>query len=195
MDNYGFEARLRHLEHVLIGQQNAQLSKTAKDNLLKRVNNIHKELDTVYKNNKPIKSFIEKYDAHSKLLNPNTSTYSLEREILAPDVKLELLLTAQEDLEKFVQEVKQVKDLEYTVSGTEFDVVETLGPELSRLEVSHTDQIKQLNDITEQVSQFMKRYNGTVNTLSEIFISWDHILTNMETHVTSLERQKLNNII
>lgn len=60
-------------------------------------------------------------DAHSKLLNPNTSTYSLEREILAPDVKLELLLTAQEDLEKFVQEVKQVKDLEYTVSGTEFD--------------------------------------------------------------------------
>lgn len=60
MDNYGFEARLRHLEHVLIGQQNMQLSKTAKDNLLKRVNNIHKELDTVYKNNKPIKSFIEK---------------------------------------------------------------------------------------------------------------------------------------
>lgn len=41
-------------------------------------------------------------------------------------------------------------------------VVETLGPELSRLEVSHTDQIKELNDITEQVSQFMKRYNGTV---------------------------------
>jgi hypothetical protein len=45
----------------------------------------------------------------------------MEREILAPDVKLELLLTAQDDLEKFAQEVKQVKDLEYVVSGTEFD--------------------------------------------------------------------------
>lgn len=41
-------------------------------------------------------------------------------------------------------------------------VVEKLGPELSRLEVSHTDQITKLNDITEQVSQFMERYNGTV---------------------------------
>ncbi|GAA5808571.1 hypothetical protein MFLAVUS_001962 [Mucor flavus] len=195
MDEHGFEARLRHLEHVLIGQQNAQLSKPTKDNLLKRVSNIHKELDTVYKNNKPIKSFIEKYDVHSKLLNPNTSTYSLEREILAPDVKLELLLTAQDDLEKFAQEVKQVKDLEYVVSGTEFDVVEKLGPELSRLEVSHTDQITKLNDITEQVSQFMERYNGTVNTLSEIFISWDNILTNMETHVATIERQKINSSV
>lgn len=54
-------------------------------------------------------------------MNPSTSTYNLERETLAPDVKLELLLTAQDDLEKFAQEVKQVKDLEYVVSGTEFD--------------------------------------------------------------------------
>lgn len=45
----------------------------------------------------------------------------MEREILSPDVKLELLLTAQEDLEKFSQEVKQVKDLEYVVSGSEFN--------------------------------------------------------------------------
>lgn len=60
-------------------------------------------------------------DVHAKLLNPNTSTYTMEREILAPDVKLELLLTANDDLEKFAQEVKQVKDLEYVVSGSEFE--------------------------------------------------------------------------
>lgn len=114
----------------------------------------------------------------------------MEREILAPDVKLELLLTAQEDLEKFAQEVKQVKDLEYVVSGTEFDVIDTLGPKLSPLEVTHTEQVTELNNLTKQISQFMERYNGTVNTLSEIFISWDSILTNMETHITALERQK-----
>lgn len=43
-------------------------------------------------------------------------------------------------------------------------VVETLGPKLSALEVSHTDQVKNLNDITNQVSQFMERYNGTVSS-------------------------------
>ncbi|KAG2204344.1 hypothetical protein INT47_009386 [Mucor saturninus] len=192
MDEHGFESRLRHLEHVLVGQQTAQVSKLSKESILKRIETLHKELNSVYKNNKSIKDFIEKYDVHAKLLNPNTSTYNLERETLAPDVKLELLLTAQDDLEKFAQEVKQVKDLEYVVSGTEFDVIETLGPNLSKLEVSHTDQITNLNDITKEVSQFMERYNGTVNTLSEIFISWDNILTNMETHVAALEHQKLN---
>jgi hypothetical protein len=60
MDEHGFEARLRHLEHVLLGQQNSQYSKTTKENILKRVNIIQKELDSVYKNNKPIKDFVEK---------------------------------------------------------------------------------------------------------------------------------------
>ncbi|CAO0799388.1 unnamed protein product [Mucor circinelloides] len=189
MDEHGFEARLRHLEHVLLGQNNTQL-KGSNETLIKRVEALQKELDAVYKNNKPIRDFVTKYDVHAKLLNPNTSTYTMEREILAPDVKLELLLTANDDLEKFAQEVKQVKDLEYVVSGSEFEVIETLGPKLASLEVTHTDQISELNQITKQVSDFMERYNHTVNTLSEIFIQWDHILTNMESHVGALERQK-----
>lgn len=60
MDEHGFEARLRHLEHVLVGQQNAQLSKLGKESILKRIEGLYKELDSVYKNNKPIKEFIEK---------------------------------------------------------------------------------------------------------------------------------------
>lgn len=63
-------------------------------------------------------------DAHSKVLNPATSTFALEREVLAPEVKLELLLAAQEDLEKFAHEVKQIKDLEHVVSGSDFDGTE-----------------------------------------------------------------------
>ncbi|KAG2215197.1 hypothetical protein INT46_001473 [Mucor plumbeus] len=189
MDDHGFEARLRHLEHVLLGQNSTQ-PKGNNETLIKRVEAVQKGLETVYKNNKAIKDFVTKYDAHAKLLNPNTSTYTMEREILAPDVKLELLLTANDDLEKFAQEVKQVKDLEYVVSGAEFDVIETLGPKLAPLEVTHADQISELNQITKEVSDFMERYNHTVNTLSEIFIQWDHILTNMESHVSALERQK-----
>ncbi|OBZ88711.1 Dynactin subunit 3 [Choanephora cucurbitarum] len=190
MDEYGFESRLRHLEHILVGQQSHQLTKTTSDSIYKRLDAIQKELNSVYKNNKPVKEFVAKYDGHAKLLNPNSSTYNLERETLAPDVKLELLLAAQEDLEKFAQEVKQVKDLEYVVNGTDFDVIETLGPKLAPLEVTHADQVKELNDLTRQISQFMERYNGTINTLSEIFIQWDHILTNLETHITALEHEK-----
>lgn len=42
-------------------------------------------------------------------------------------------------------------------------VIETLGPKLAPLEVTHADQISELNQITKQVSEFMERYNHTVS--------------------------------
>lgn len=59
MDEHGFEARLRHLEHVLLGQNNTQ-PKGNSETLVKRVEALQKELDVVYKNNKPIRDFVTK---------------------------------------------------------------------------------------------------------------------------------------
>jgi hypothetical protein len=59
MDEHGFEARLRHLEHVLSGQQQSN-SLATNESILKRVGVIQKELNTVYKNNKNIKEFVGK---------------------------------------------------------------------------------------------------------------------------------------
>ncbi|EIE77774.1 hypothetical protein RO3G_02478 [Rhizopus delemar RA 99-880] len=194
MDEHGFEARLRHLEYILYGQQQQQ-NKSTNEVIIKRMELLRKELSSIYQNNKSIKYFIEKCnldDTHSKLLNPNTSTYSLERELLSTDVKIELLLAAQDDLKKFAQEVKQVKSLEHVVSGTELEVVDKLKPQLSSMDVIHVNQTKQLNQLTKEISDLMERYNKTVNTVSEIFIAWDNILTSMETHLTTLEHQKQN---
>lgn len=58
---------------------------------------------------------------HAKLLNPTNSTLEIEREILTPETKLELVLAAQDDLEKFASDVKQVKALETVVSGAEYE--------------------------------------------------------------------------
>ena len=60
MDEYGFESRLRHLEHILVGQQSHQLTKTTSDSIYKRLDAIQKELNSVYKNNKPVKEFVAK---------------------------------------------------------------------------------------------------------------------------------------
>ncbi|KAI9470109.1 MAG: hypothetical protein EXX96DRAFT_588824 [Benjaminiella poitrasii] len=189
-NEFGFETRLRYLEHVLLNQQQQQ-QQTDEESIVKRIQTLMKNVDTIYKSNKPIKDFITKYEAHANILNPNKSSFALERDILSPDVKLELVLSAQEDLERFAKEVKQVKDLEDVVSGKGFDVVESLQPTLSRLEGQHEGQMNELNQLTKQLTDFMERYNGMVNTLSEIFISWDHILTSMENHVSSLERTSL----
>lgn len=69
MDEHGFEARLRHLEHVLLGQNNTQL-KGSNETLIKRVEALQKELDAVYKNNKPIRDFVTKCKyGHMYILN------------------------------------------------------------------------------------------------------------------------------
>ncbi|KAI8377955.1 uncharacterized protein BYT42DRAFT_362914 [Radiomyces spectabilis] len=190
MDEHGFVARLRHLEHILVGQQVSHLSRDTQLTLLKRVHALKSELNNVYKNNKTLQAFMDKYDAHAKLLNPNESSLAMEHALLTPETKLELVLAAQDELETFAADIKQVKSLEHVVSGTEFEVVEKQGAELSCLEVAHAEQAKQLAITTQKLSSTMDTYNGVINTLSEIFISWDDILTTMETHVAALERQK-----
>ncbi|KAI9492068.1 hypothetical protein BDB00DRAFT_830059 [Zychaea mexicana] len=188
MDEHGFEARLRHLEHIVAGQTN--IPRSTKTSILKRIDDLKKELHTLYKSNKPIKEFIERYDAHAKLLDPADSTLAMERELLTTDTKLELVLAACDDLEKFAGQVRQVKSLEHVVSGSEYDALDTLGPQLAPLEAKHAEQAKELAEVTKKISVSMDNYNGIVNTLSEIFISWDDILSTMETHVTALERQR-----
>ncbi|KAI9306692.1 hypothetical protein BJ944DRAFT_152256, partial [Cunninghamella echinulata] len=186
MDQYGFETRLWHLEHILTGDQNIQISRLAIP-LFQRNQQLLKELNNIQKDNKLLKDFAAKYDPYAKLLNPVNSTYEIERELLQPETKLELIFAAYDDLEKFAAEVKQIKLLEHVINGDDFTAVEDLGPQLTPLEVYHEEQVKKLNDITTRVSKAMDTYNGIINTLSEIFIAWDDVLSTLENHVTALE--------
>lgn len=56
MDQYGFESRLRHLEHVVTGTDQHDTNAT----VLQRLERLQKELHTLYRNNKTIHDFIDK---------------------------------------------------------------------------------------------------------------------------------------
>lgn len=60
-------------------------------------------------------------EPHAKVLDPTDSSLALERELLTTDTKLELILAAYDDMERFASQVKQVKSLEHVVSGSEYD--------------------------------------------------------------------------
>lgn len=60
-------------------------------------------------------------EPHGKVLDPTDSSLALERELLTTDTKLELILAAYDDMERFASQVKQVKSLEHVVSGSEYD--------------------------------------------------------------------------
>ncbi|SAM06855.1 hypothetical protein [Absidia glauca] len=193
MDEYGFETRLRHLEYIIAAEQLDHLSRSTP--LTQRYGQLSKDLNVLYKNNKSLQDFADKYDPYAKLLNPVNSTYDMERELLQPETKLELVLTAYEDLERLANEVKQIKSLEHVVTGADFEAVEKLAPQLTPLELAHGEQARLLANLTARISQAMDNYNGTINTLSEIFIAWDDILSTMEQRVGQLENaQKVDTI-
>lgn len=64
MDDHGFEARLRHLEYILYGQQQQQ-NKSTNEVIIKRMELLRKELSSIYQNNKSIKYFIEKCNVYT----------------------------------------------------------------------------------------------------------------------------------
>ncbi|CAO3599648.1 unnamed protein product [Absidia cylindrospora] len=100
---------------------------------------------------------------YSKLLNPVNSTYDMERQLLQPETKMELVLAAYDDLERLANEVKQIKALEHVVNGSDFEAVEKLGPQLTPLELAHGEQAYQLANVTARISQAMDSYNGIVS--------------------------------
>lgn len=69
-------------------------------------------------------------EPHAKVLDPTDSSLALERELLTTDTKLELILAAYDDMERFASQVKQVKSLEHVVSGSEYDGKRRGGREL-----------------------------------------------------------------
>ncbi|ORZ09173.1 hypothetical protein BCR42DRAFT_484353 [Absidia repens] len=187
MDEFGFETRLRHLEHILAAEQLEHLTRSTQNTLIQRCGQLSKDLNVLYKNNKSLQDFANKYDPYSKLLNPVNSTYDMERQLLQPETKMELVLAAYDDLERLANEVKQIKALEHVVNGSDFEAVEKLGPQLTPLELAHGEQAYQLANVTARISQAMDSYNGIINTLSEIFIAWDDILSTMEQRIGQLE--------
>ncbi|KAI8071810.1 hypothetical protein BC940DRAFT_293795 [Gongronella butleri] len=184
MDTYGFDTRLRHLEHIVGSEKLGPDDAT----LVHQTHTLNKELQALYKANKHLQEFQQKYEPYHKLLNPTQSSLELERELLQPETKLELVLAAHDDMEQLAKTLQQVKQLEHVVNSKDYQHVDQLARELAPLEVAHSEQCHSLGKVTSDISSTMNQYNKLINTLSEIFIAWDDLLSSMEQHVSALEK-------
>ncbi|RUS32483.1 Alpha/Beta hydrolase protein [Jimgerdemannia flammicorona] len=110
------DSRLRHLEQLL---GTAKGTATAKDALLQRVDAVRRHLSTTLRDRKYILDLLEKYDVHAKTLDPAVSALAIEREILSPEAKVEIVIAAEAELTQFSDDLKQIKALEGVVSGVE----------------------------------------------------------------------------
>ncbi|KAF8928727.1 hypothetical protein EDD21DRAFT_415763 [Dissophora ornata] len=174
-----------HSHHSHHGNQHQ--SHQTPGSLSRRIQKIDASLWAATKERKPIDEFLQKYEA-SKLLS-NHGSHS-DRELLSLQAKTELILAAQGDLQKLAEESKEIQNLERCAEIGGLKNVEPQYPVLSKLETVHIEQCQEADKVSNKMNKLTDDYNSLINTLSEIFLSWDTLLTAAELKVSEVERSR-----
>jgi len=132
---------------------------------------------------------LEQYDQASSLVSPFVDNLALERKILTPEGKAEIVVASSEELERVADSLKDIGELQGIIDAPEFKGLEKLFSLITPIESKHVDQIAQSNKASARITHLLDRYNRITNTLSEIFITWDQMLTTIDVHISALERK------
>ncbi|KAK3831412.1 MAG: hypothetical protein JOS17DRAFT_144718 [Linnemannia elongata] len=163
-----------------------ELNAAAAGSLSRRIQKIETRLWAAAKERKPTEEFLQKYEA-SNLITPANGSHS-DRELLTLLAKTELILAAQEELLKLSEESKDIQNLQRCAEIGGLKNVESQYPILSKLETIHIEQCQESNIVSDRVNKLTDDYNGLINTLSEVFLSWDALLTAAELKVSEVEK-------
>jgi len=173
----------RNHHHHHSHEQNA-----AAGSLSRRIQKIETRLWAAAKERKPTEEFLQKYEA-SNLITPPNGSHS-DRELLTLLAKTELILAAQDELLKLSEESKDIQSLQRCAEIGGLKNVESQYPVLSKFETIHIEQCQESNKVSDRVNKLTDDYNGLINTLSEVFLSWDALLTAAELKVSEVEKAR-----
>ncbi|KAF9544102.1 hypothetical protein EC957_012397 [Mortierella hygrophila] len=166
-----------------------EMNATAAGSLSRRIQKIETTLWAAAKERKPTEEFLQKYEA-SNLITPANGSHS-DRELLTLLAKTELILAAQDELLKLSEESKDIQSLQRCAEIGGLKNVESQYPVLSKLETIHIEQCQESNIVSDRVNKLTDDYNGLINTLSEVFLSWDALLTAAELKVSEVEKSRV----
>ncbi|CAG8623932.1 18152_t:CDS:2, partial [Acaulospora morrowiae] len=192
------EFRVHHLEKSIFGYDTRSNKVLAQERLkeqltlLKRVDEIKKDFNALIRDGADgLKSFLEIYDQVSDLVSPfKDSALAMERAILTPEAKAEIICSSAEELKIVAENLKQINELQDIIDAPEFKGLDKLFPQITPIETKNIDQVAKTNEASARITHLLDRYNDIVNVLSEIFISWDHILSTLDANISALERAK-----
>lgn len=147
---------------------------------------------------KPIVQFIQEYESNLSLLRPNEqqSTNAQNPTVLQQTVDVEstaaLLLEAQSDLMQFERDMRLIhtfNDRDVAGAGKLVEL-QTLRPRIRALEEQIARRLSSQDEIERKVLSLVQRYTQQTDTLSELFIHWDRILTEIEDGLGQMERER-----
>ncbi|KAI0630692.1 hypothetical protein C8Q77DRAFT_1063213 [Trametes polyzona] len=203
------ELRLRWLETLLFGAKHDALEQAAKagvkvgklkdgDTLVRRAESLQRRLDSIIQSSDGLKRFIDRYDQYAHLLTPQFALSST-LPITPPTYEnmsqseLEAFLSEMEsDIRAAERDLREISELEakgVTGAGKLGDY-EALQPRLDALLQAHDEDLRTAADLEKRIALLMDRYATNVDTLSELFVSWDQSIRDTEEEVHKMERDR-----
>ncbi|KAI8985717.1 hypothetical protein BD414DRAFT_488987 [Trametes punicea] len=203
------ELRLRWLETLLFGAKHDTHALTVKnavspdklkegDTLVRRAEELQRRLDSVVQSSDGLKRFMERYDQYAHLLTPQfalSGTLGLNPpayENMSP-TELEALLSEMEPdiraAERDLSEISALENKGVTGAGKLADY-EVLQPRLEALLKAHDEDIHTAAELEKRIAILMDRYATNVDTLSELFVSWDEAIRDAEEEVHKMEKDR-----
>ncbi|CAG8721086.1 4070_t:CDS:2, partial [Dentiscutata erythropus] len=149
------EFRVHHLEKSIFGfdaiSKRPSVHEKLKEQqaLLKRVDEIKKVFNTTIRDEADgLKSFLEIYSA-----------LAMERVVLTPEAKAEIVCSSEEELKLIAENLGQIKDLQEIIEAPEFKGFDKLFPQVTPIETSHIDQVARAEETSARITSLLDKYN------------------------------------
>ncbi|KAF8845094.1 hypothetical protein BDN67DRAFT_962021 [Paxillus ammoniavirescens] len=202
------ELRLRWLEALLLGVRQDSRERKGKakpsellkpgESLVHLAEDVQHRLNAVVESNQGLKKFMTQFDQYAQLLTPAFALSGTRPGTAPADEKMSveeveaLLAEMEPDIRAADRDMREIELLEQkgVLSGGKLADYEALQPRLQALLAAREEDVKLAASLEKRVASLVERHATHVDALSELFVVWDDILTETESKIKRLERDK-----
>ncbi|KAF9006172.1 hypothetical protein BDQ17DRAFT_1389735 [Cyathus striatus] len=188
------ELRLRWLEAIVLGVKQDAKAKAREvehlrhgETLVRLVEDLQRRLNAIVEGNEGLKKFMD--HSHDQYLTP---AFALSGILPEPPT---FITEMEPDIRAADRDMREIEILEkkgITEAGRLTDY-EVLQPRLSKLLDAHHEDLELATALEKRIASLVDRHATYVDTLSELFVTWDDTVTEAEHKVMIIERDREEN--
>lgn len=165
------EKRIEVLEKQIFGIKKEEGMK-----IVDAIMGLQNKLQSLVTGRENITSVFSRLDELQKYLDPQFAD-----NLALPDgAKLELIFTSEDKIRETVDSLQTVKDLEQYIDSEHIKATPSNVPKLQQLHKLQLEIADGAYAFDSETKKLVEGYNAAIETLSEKFVLWDSILTELE---------------
>ncbi|POY70619.1 hypothetical protein BMF94_6397 [Rhodotorula taiwanensis] len=193
------DLRIRFLEAILLPRSTSadlgQSTPKPRVPIARHVATLREQLRTaleVQGGSEAVKRFVANYDANAPLLTVGALPAAPESDRLSPETKATLVLEAENEIRTLERDLRELQVLNErnVVDAGQLEEANRLQPGLVDVRAGSKPLISGYSDLETRTTALLQRYNHYISTLSELFVSWDNVLTDAEAALTRIEKSR-----